>query len=305
MKGYKANQDTYDVASINVSGNIVPTSWFHHITNKRGQPDSRAILLYAELVYWYRPVSEEKGKSSNAANLRKKYKADKVQISYGQLAVKFGYSKGQVRTALRSLQDLNLIKLDFRVLFANGMYLNNVLYIALNIARLREITYMIENSDEGSDEGEGKSEPPHLRNQDRGTRIHEEGIDNMSREEAENHDTYTETTLKLHKNNTKNSTETTEEEGPSSVLARNLSDETLIELLENESIGNPKRAEILSRSEMSAEFFEEVKAKWEASGRPGDAGGLINRLLETRPKLSDEQERRKYFEGEFEDFINH
>jgi DNA-binding Lrp family transcriptional regulator len=72
--------------------------------------------------------------------MRKKFAADKLQRSYGAFAELYGFTKDQVKDALKRLEDKGLIELVFRHPVVNGQKLGNVLYIGLNVDRLKEIT---------------------------------------------------------------------------------------------------------------------------------------------------------------------
>ena len=43
------------MGSINISGNIVPAIWYSTITKENGKPYLLAIVILADIVYWYRP----------------------------------------------------------------------------------------------------------------------------------------------------------------------------------------------------------------------------------------------------------
>ena len=40
------------IGQINITGNIVPASWFRKITLGSGRPDTVAIIILSELLYW-------------------------------------------------------------------------------------------------------------------------------------------------------------------------------------------------------------------------------------------------------------
>ena len=43
------------MGSINISGNIIPSVWYRTITKENGKPYLLAIVILADIVYWYRP----------------------------------------------------------------------------------------------------------------------------------------------------------------------------------------------------------------------------------------------------------
>lgn len=38
-----------------ITGNVIPLNWFKTITTSNGKPNSTAIMLLSDIVYWYRP----------------------------------------------------------------------------------------------------------------------------------------------------------------------------------------------------------------------------------------------------------
>ena len=45
-----------EIATLNLSGNIIPESWYHTIVNDKGKVNCLAIHILADIVYWYRPT---------------------------------------------------------------------------------------------------------------------------------------------------------------------------------------------------------------------------------------------------------
>jgi uncharacterized protein YjbJ (UPF0337 family) len=141
MKGYDIgnNAAVIRLATLHITGNVVSLGWFNHIKMPNGKPDTVAIMLYADIVYWYRPIEVRDETTGILTGYRKKFAADKLQRSYGAFAEQYGYTKDQVKDALKRLEDNKLIDLDFRHPVVNGQKLGNVLYIGLNVERLVEI----------------------------------------------------------------------------------------------------------------------------------------------------------------------
>jgi hypothetical protein len=122
------------IEKIDLAGNIVPCKWFHQLRTGKGnkeRPYYEAIAILSEIVYWYRP-SKTTGK--------KKYQDDLLQLSYGQIAERFGMSKGAAKAACDYLEELGVIKRVFRNFTTRGRHLSNVMYVELFIDRLYEIT---------------------------------------------------------------------------------------------------------------------------------------------------------------------
>ena len=42
-------------ATLNFTGNIIPQAWYKTIIKDSGKPHLTAIVILADIVYWYRP----------------------------------------------------------------------------------------------------------------------------------------------------------------------------------------------------------------------------------------------------------
>ncbi len=92
-----------------------------------GKPDLPAITLLAELVYWYRPYQTlTKG---GRAILKKHFDGDMFQCTAAYFTSKFGFSKDQVRKALKRLEDAGYIRREYRYIIQQGILRNNVMFI--------------------------------------------------------------------------------------------------------------------------------------------------------------------------------
>ena len=128
------------LADIQLTGNIIPHSWYKSITFKNGKPDSVAITVLSEIVYWYRPKEIFDETSGEVTGYRKKFKYDKLQLSYQQLADKFGYTKTQIKSAITTLCDLGIVQKELRNIYAAGQTLSNVMFLDLDVDKLLEVT---------------------------------------------------------------------------------------------------------------------------------------------------------------------
>ena len=128
-------------AQLNISGNIIPQSWYKTIIRENGKPHLTAIVILADIVYWYKPTEIRDEGSGQVVALKKKFKADLLQISYQQLSDEFGISKKEATNAIVFLEKLGVIQRVFRNISVNGITVTNVLFIELKVERLRELTY--------------------------------------------------------------------------------------------------------------------------------------------------------------------
>ncbi|ABS22850.1 DnaD domain protein [Bacillus cytotoxicus] len=130
-----------EIGGLNLKGNVVDHEWFNYITFSNGKPHIVAIMVLSEIVYWYRPTvirDEITGK----VTYKKKFKADKLQKNYQQLADTFGFSKLQVKRACDLLTDMLLIKIEFRTINVDGKVLNNVMFVEPVASEIKKISSM-------------------------------------------------------------------------------------------------------------------------------------------------------------------
>ncbi len=133
-------------AKLNISGNVIPQMWYRTIVRESGKPNLTAIIILADIVYWYKPTEIRDENSGQITAVKKKFKADLLQRSYQQISEQFGISKKEATNAVIFLEKLGVVKRIFRTVTINGLVVNNVLYLELNVSRLRELTYPMENN---------------------------------------------------------------------------------------------------------------------------------------------------------------
>lgn len=144
------------MGSLNITGNVIPVRWCHTILYPNGKPCLNAIIILSDIVYWYRPREIRDERTGNVIRLEKKFKADLLQRNYQDFADQFGLSKKQAKDALDLLENLGIIYRDFRTLVIRGRAMNNVLYIGLNVDKLREYT----DNDYSSPDGDSSKSIP-------------------------------------------------------------------------------------------------------------------------------------------------
>ena len=148
----KTNNPIVDrIGKMNITGNIIPEAWYHTIVSANNKPNTHAILILSEIVYWYRPT-EEREENGNAVRYVKKFKdKDYVQKSYDQLRDKFNLSQKQIRECLKLLESLGVIKRHFRNIDTKMGKLTNVMFIELIPDALERLTFP-ESNDDSQDE---------------------------------------------------------------------------------------------------------------------------------------------------------
>ena len=116
--------------------------------------------MLGDIVWWYRPIEARDEKTGESLPNRKKFMADKLQRAYKDFAGYYGYTKDQVRDALKHLEKMKLIDLDFRNKVFRGRKANNILYVGLNINKVKSISYTLSGKNQiASHETIGESPP--------------------------------------------------------------------------------------------------------------------------------------------------
>lgn len=130
------------IGRLDFRGNVTPESWYQEIRLDSDKAYLEAIVILAEIVYWYRPSETRDESTGQVIGLKKKFKSDKLQRNYQALANKFGFTKRQVANACHYLQRKGLIDLDFRTIAIGEVVASNVLFIGINPDRIEEITFV-------------------------------------------------------------------------------------------------------------------------------------------------------------------
>ena len=79
------NKTVDAVGRMHFHGNIVPSAWYETIVKDTAGCDSIAMLILADIVYWYRPTEVRDERTGEVVGMRKKFRADMLQRSYKQL----------------------------------------------------------------------------------------------------------------------------------------------------------------------------------------------------------------------------
>ena len=127
---YDLNNTLEQTRQLNLTGNIIPHTWYTKITFKNGTPDLLGIVLLADIVYWYRPVEIKDENTGKLMGYKKKFRADMMQRSLGDFTKQFGYNKRQIADALKRLEEAGLIIKKLRTIETAMGVINNVLFVA-------------------------------------------------------------------------------------------------------------------------------------------------------------------------------
>ena len=129
------------VAAMAVTGNVVPATWYKTITTASGKADLAAINILADVLYWYRPREVRDEFTGDVVAYQKRFSADYLQRSYEQLSEHFGISKRQAKDAVVRLEELGAVRRIFRNVECATGVMGNVMFIAIDPARIFELTY--------------------------------------------------------------------------------------------------------------------------------------------------------------------
>jgi len=138
---YNYPEEVQEIGKLNIEGNIVPIEWFKVITYDNGKPDTNAILILSDIVYWYRPSVIRDESTGSFIGYKKKFHEDILRRSYSDYESLFGLSKKQIRDCLIRLEELGLIRREFRTIETGIGAQNNVMYIRIFPKVLLELTY--------------------------------------------------------------------------------------------------------------------------------------------------------------------
>lgn len=136
------NQIVDAMGSLNITGNIIPTIWYKTILRENRKPYLLAIAILADIVYWYRPVEMRNQSTGQIEGWKKKFSGDILRQSYQYYADLFGESKKTVKMAIDRLEELCVVRREFRTVnHGEGLVSNNVMYLKLVPERLYLLTY--------------------------------------------------------------------------------------------------------------------------------------------------------------------
>ena len=118
------------IGNMNWEGNIVPHAWYQHLRTKANTPNTVAIIILSDVIYWYRPVEVRDEATGRLAGYRRKFNGLTLQASYQKYVDMFGFSKGQVKAAFDYMKERGLVRVEFKSFTSKtGMYFSNVMYV--------------------------------------------------------------------------------------------------------------------------------------------------------------------------------
>lgn len=128
------------IGQLHFEGNIIPHTWYKAIAFENGKADLNAIIILAEIVYWYRPTIVRDETTGEIVASRKKFKADKLQRSYQSFADQFGITRRQCEDAIARLVSHGLITKETRTVDTPAGKVGNVLFLEPIVTALQRIS---------------------------------------------------------------------------------------------------------------------------------------------------------------------
>lgn len=135
------NEIVDKVGEIAITGNIIPQMWYETLKKDDGKPYFQAIVILADIVYWYKPVEVRDEKTGRVVGYKKKFSADLLQRTYDSIAEQFGISKNETVNAVKFLEKKGVIYRELRTVQCGDIRCGNVLFLGLNPEKLQEVTF--------------------------------------------------------------------------------------------------------------------------------------------------------------------
>ena len=128
------------IGQMHFEGNIIPHEFYNHIKTQAGKTDLPAIIILAEIIYWYRPIKEIDEATGKLKPLRKKFSGDRFQCYSSYFTKKFGLTEQQVRSAFDNLKKNGLIKREIiEIVMIGSKKFNNVPFVEPIPKKIAEI----------------------------------------------------------------------------------------------------------------------------------------------------------------------
>jgi hypothetical protein len=130
-----------EMGLLKFSGNILPRSWFQFpgLRTEAGFPNLPAILLLADLCYWYRPQEIVDEATNQVVQVKAKFKGDMLRRYYNTWGESFGLSKRQAQEAVNFLKARGFVRVDLRTIRGEGGGLQvNVVHVEPIVERIKE-----------------------------------------------------------------------------------------------------------------------------------------------------------------------
>lgn len=132
---------TREIGKINLSGDVIHPLWFQEIRRKDGRPHLLAIMILANVVYWYQPIDMRDEKTGVIIPGAKRFPGDMLRKSYDDYAEYYAVKKDAVVAAFNTLEDLGLVFRHFKTEIIDGQKMPNVMFLAPDPRTIMKITH--------------------------------------------------------------------------------------------------------------------------------------------------------------------
>lgn len=150
------NEVVDKMANISFRGDVVPFTWYSTFKDEKGKINAMALLMLANIVYWYRPTII---RDENGEVFVKRFKSDLLQRSYNEFCDMFSIGRMTATRNLIYLEEHKVIERVFRdVETESGQILYNTMFIKLNFDELMKKTFPEEDDDFPNNENEKNSD---------------------------------------------------------------------------------------------------------------------------------------------------
>ena len=107
---------------ISISGNIVPSNWYHRLLRPCGKSDTTAIAILSELVFLHRYNGNTE-----------------FQLNFNYFKRKFNFGVSQTKDAVIRLEQAELLKRSLRTVIVSGRRFTNEMFLVLNIENVLKL----------------------------------------------------------------------------------------------------------------------------------------------------------------------
>ena len=107
---------------ISISGNIVPSNWYHRLLRPCGKSDTTAIAILSELVFLHRYNGNTE-----------------FHLNFNYFKRKFNFGISQAKDAVIRLEHAELLKRSLRTVIVRGRRFTNEMFLVLNIENVLKL----------------------------------------------------------------------------------------------------------------------------------------------------------------------
>ena len=116
------NNAESQINKISITGNIVPSNWYHNLLRPCGKSDTTAIAILSELVFLHRYNGNTE-----------------FQLNFNYFKRKFNFGVSQTKDAVISLEQAELLKRSLRTVIVRGRRFTNEMFLVLNIENVLKL----------------------------------------------------------------------------------------------------------------------------------------------------------------------